>query len=659
VGCAHAPTRELKNAPRVASLRIEGAHALSPKVLTQHLATANHFEPTTWMADLQRIVRVYQTYGYYGARVVAHEERKLPNGEMALSVKVHEGNPTRITAIEIKGLESLPEDDRRQVLKDFPLKQGAILHESDWEGLRTRLAGRLEDLGYAEAVVDGEIRVLAEAQEAHVSIRITPGDLYTFGETVVVTHPAPKVGVAPIVAAAEAAASPGSRFSRKALALVQLRVFQLGVFDSVEVAPGPPDRARGRVGILVDVREAPFHEVRLGGGIGLEPARNELHALAQYRDRDFFGGVRRLTLSLIGGVAFVPDVIAAASNDVARAPFTAPFLDATASLEQPQFLANTLQGFVSLEGQRGVEQAYAFWGADLALGMVWQPSAPLSVRFGYHLGVSRFDSPWALTQAQEAGAFGCPVTCHLSYVEQLFQWDKRDNPIEPKHGYTLGLQLREVGGPLGGAGSLMQVMPQVRAYFTPEALERWTLAGRLLFGASLHTSDEPVPIPLRFFSGGAQSMRGFGYHRLSPMLVVPREASGGNAGGTVPVGGDGLLEASVELRFRLNANLTLATFVDAGAVTQDRLSFHPGDLADELQWALGVGARYRTPLGPLRLDLAWRPPLGSPLPISQLDGEQLSYPTGSACFGFGNAGRTRAGSPEGACAIHLTLGESF
>jgi outer membrane protein assembly factor BamA len=290
---------------------------------------------------------------------------------------------------------------------------------------------------------------------------------------------------------------------------------------------------------------------------------------------------------------------------------------------------------------------------------VWQPSEPLSLRVAYHFGWNRLDSPWPLTAEQERLAYGCPDPCRLSSFEQVLQWDRRDNPIEPRRGYTLGLTVREAGGPLGGAGGFIQLSPQVRGYVTPDAAGRWTLAGRLRFGLTAHAAEDPVPILFRFFSGGAQAMRGFGYRRLSPLLVVPRMEPGDPQGVTLPVGGDGLLEASVELRYRLSGRLTLATFVDLGAVTPGRLSLGPSSLADALQWAVGVGARYTTPLGPLRVDLAWRPPIGQELAISQLPGLQLSYPTGSGCFGIGKGGRTGSGSPEGACALHLTFGEAF
>ena len=75
--------------------------------------------------------------------------------------------------------------------------------------------------------------------------------------------------------------------------------------------------------------------------------------------------------------------------------------------------------------------------------------------------------------------------------------------------------------------------------------------------------------------------------------------------------------------------------------------------------ALGIGARYRTPIGPIRLDLAARLPLGAPL--QKYTPNALSYATNSGCFlgAFGNGSRDYPGSPEGQCAFHLSIGEAF
>jgi hypothetical protein len=75
-------------------------------------------------------------------------------------------------------------------------------------------------------------------------------------------------------------------------------------------------------------------------------------------------------------------------------------------------------------------------------------------------------------------------------------------------------------------------------------------------------------------------------------------------------------------------------------------------------YAFGVGARYSTPVGPIRLDFAYRPNIGPPLPVVVQD-PTLTYYSPTQCFGLGGKNGTRAGSPEDPCTIQLSVGEAF
>ena len=652
LGCAHVPSRE----PEVRDFRIEGAKVLRPKEIRARLVTRDRFDEVTWQADLQRIVRVYQQAGYYDAQVVSHAAKRNEDGSVSLFVRVSEGAPVKLASVDIQGLDALPAEVKQAVMKDFPLKVGQIFTQQAWSGLPWRMQMTLEDLGYAEARVTGEVRVLAAAHVAKAFLAISAGEVYRFGRIEVVTRPAPKVGFEPIITAAELAASRGQRYSRAALDEVQRRVFQLGVFDSVQVAPGTPDRANGTISVLVDVRELPLHEARVGAGLGIEPAQNEVHAFGEYLDQNWLGGLRKLRVSLMGGWAFVPNLPAVIADKASDAPMNGPIARLLLELEQPQLVFPDLRGYLTFEGRRDVLQAYEDWEGAAATGLIWQPSRALSMRGGFRVEAFRLESPTPLDPLQRRALFHCDDHCRVSMLEERLQWDHRDDPVDPRSGFVLGLDLREALGALGSA-SYFQAIPDASGYLSLGT--SWTLAGHLRYGAAAHPSGEAVPIPERFYLGGPGQMRGFSYHRLSPLAVIPNGGAGpGETSGiTVPIGGDGLFEAGLELRKRLTEKLTLAAFVDTGAVTVGRLDFT--ELGDSLQWAFGVGARYRTPLGPLRVDLAWRPPVGSALPISQLPGLSLTYPRGTGCFGIGGSARSGGGAPEGQCALHLAIGEAF
>ncbi len=128
-----------------------------------------------------------------------------------------------------------------------------------------------------------------------------------------------------------------------------------------------------------------------------------------------------------------------------------------------------------------------------------------------------------------------------------------------------------------------------------EARHYLPLSQHLLLATRLKVGDiEPygasteVPFNVRFFAGGAGSVRGFELNRLGPL----------NTDGD-PIGGMSLMEGSAELRFPLFGDLGAVLFLDFGNVFHSSFTYRLGDL----RYAVGPGLRYNTPVGPLRLDV--------------------------------------------------------
>jgi translocation and assembly module TamA len=155
VGCA---SQQKPQTPVVRDLRIEGNKAISSgqikeKILTAKtgwwpFATKQYFDPVSWEADLRRIVRLYETRGYYQARIAQEQAIPQPKG-VNLEVKVDEGQVTKVGTFELRGLEALPEADREAALVKMPLKVGVPFDESDWESAKSGIIPRLHDRGYA------------------------------------------------------------------------------------------------------------------------------------------------------------------------------------------------------------------------------------------------------------------------------------------------------------------------------------------------------------------------------------------------------------------------------------------------------------------------------------------------------------------------------
>lgn len=144
-------------------------------------------------------------------------------------------------------------------------------------------------------------------------------------------------------------------------------------------------------------------------------------------------------------------------------------------------------------------------------------------------------------------------------------------------------------------------------------------------------------------------MRGYYVGRLSPLQRQDGEY--------VPVGGNGLVDGSIELRFDATRKLGLALFLDAGNVSRpssDGLAWLTAADPTLLQYAAGLGLRYRTPVGPLRLDVAARMP--NPFAVT-------SEPPGLAVLSDACTAQPTSTYPcvhhEPLVSVHLTLGEAF
>jgi translocation and assembly module TamA len=447
------------------------------------------------------------------------------------------------------------------------------------------------------------------------------------------------------------------------------------------------------------VREAPFRSIRLGGGIGLDSARQEGRVLGEWTNRNFLGGLRRLSVNGRLGYAFIPNITAAwdridtNGDGVPDAPNLSTPHGIVGQLavefEQPRFLARDLRLQTSLTGERGLEQAFNYIGARGRGGVIWQPHPDFSLTPTYNLELYRLQGQRGLGDQTVVPplVLGCPAgsssqdTCNISvsYLEQVAELNRRDDPIAPRNGYYLSLSLQEGGGPLQGDFTFLRVLPDVRAYHSFGTNDRLTFAARLRLGTLLspvvtneageHIRQESAVVN-RFFGGGGVAMRGFNSRRLSPMNISNTTAEQ-PSDRIVPIGGNSLVETSLEMRFKLFGDLSLAAFHDSGLVGVGPLNIgaHRSEVRGESSrifgdyhfQAVGIGVRYATIVGPVRLDLARRLNIGRPLPIFDPTTGMATTQGGLGdCFGLGGSKEhDYAGAPEGLCTFFLSIGEAF
>ncbi|MDP1826473.1 MAG: BamA/TamA family outer membrane protein [Archangium sp.] len=709
-GCATTPPSP--DAMEVDDLVIEGEKELKEADLKEKIVTGESswlppwvpffgrlewFDPVTWQADLRRIQRFYEANGYYQARVLSDVVTEVRPKHVKLLVKLREGEPARVNTVDILGLEALPPEMQADVVKSLPLSTGDIFLEDSWARTKALLSLRLRELGFAEVAVTGEALVDAEAARVDISLDIVTGTRFRFGKLFVATDPGAQVPAKLIADQASPDFPEGAYFSESAMAAAQARVFQMGVFAGVKVNRGIPDRAEGTVPVVIDVKEAPFHSLRFGGGLGGDLIRQEVRVVGEYTDRNlglsriFFKNARldRLTLKAKLGIAFLPNVI-----DVFRATSLSdwgPVWRGYAEYEVPRLggiRTLSLQG--SVDVLRTLDNTYSYDAVEAKVGVIWRPRIDLNIFPSLNLNTFLLHTALELRDTVPAAAINCPQApqlCLVGFFDLNVELDRRDNRLEAKQGFYLALDTAVGLASTTRLRPFLKVTPEARGYVSFGKEKQFTFAARAKFGTLLAPEND-TPIVVRYFSGGA-GMRGFQQRRLSPQIAVltrddlpvcpsraklsgpdecPKDAT------TLPIGGSGLLEGALELRWSFSENWVLALFNDWGLVTEHHL-FAGKDWSQSLYTAVGFGVRYRTPLGPIRVDLAFRMPLGGPQQVTNTTstgGTVEQFRSAPGCFFGAGSGNSLAdpysrgpvpspyaGSPDGLCSAHLSIGEAF
>jgi translocation and assembly module TamA len=164
--------------------------------------------------------------------------------------------------------------------------------------------------------------------------------------------------------------------------------------------------------------------------------------------------------------------------------------------------------------------------------------------------------------------------------------DRSNDLLNPTRGWRAELRVSPHQSFGDSEVQFLRTVGQAR-YYIP-ATDTLTLAARVRLGAAIGADLEDLPSDDRFYAGGGGSVRGYSYQAIGPRSIDNE-----------PLGGRALFDSSLELRWQRSTRLGFVTFIDAGSVSsKEQPSF------DDLRYGAGIGARYATPAGPLRFDIA-------------------------------------------------------
>ncbi|MBX3428136.1 MAG: outer membrane protein assembly factor [Hyphomonadaceae bacterium] len=244
--------------------------------------------------------------------------------------------------------------------------------------------------------------------------------------------------------------------------------------------------------------------------------------------------------------------------------------------------------------------------AGLGHAVTWGASADREQLEAYtRQGVALFASVDASTHLRSATSYGARLsadeyddvvgTVRDAIVLSAFGDWRRDTTqftLDPLHGSITELRLEPSVSTGDETLGFLRATAEGRVYETFSSNDRLTLAarGRVGWLEAVTGSPDDVPPDRRFYAGGGGSVRGYQYNSIYPK---ERDALG------LTPGGQGLLEGSVEARWRFDERWGAAAFVDAGT------AFDDWSEATDLSWGVGIGARYNLGFAPLRVDLAF------------------------------------------------------
>lgn len=644
------------------------------------------FDKFTLQRDLARVEAFYRTKGYYDVHARAGRITKVDDKHVRVEIVVEEGVPIRVRNIRFEGLESLREADRNAAMAVARSKmpKDKVFDEDTFKETEAAVRRALADRSFAYVQVKGTATVDVVDHMADMIFRVQPGPPCKFGEVTIEGYQ--KLPEKTIRRAIDI--KPNQPYSLATIDASQQAVLDLNVFASAEFVPQlgqtkdehadtdanedpaaaelekkqktlpdpPPPDVDGKVVVplLVRLEVTRLKSVKLGGGIEFDALKTDLHAVIGWEHRNFLGGMRTFSVTFRPGVVFYPLRV---SNIVAPTHFL-PEERLTLELRQPSFPEARTNAFVRPQ----------FDVYPVLLNPNPEPGTPV-------LGYAEFRMPFGIDRTlwklYTAISFNTQVDFPFSYIgpknenlstilitypELYTVFDFRNDKIHPRKGLYLANTLQYAGGIFPGSAHDFKIQPDVRGYI-PVA-KKTTLALRASvgfiqpynYGAAVtsqpseyevrndpqSTKDYQLTFFRGFFSGGPSSNRGYPIRGVGPWAAVPFltpdaqqaqiEQNGCFANCRTPTGGFTLWEASAEMRFALNGPLSVATFCDASDVSP-----HVNDIRlSHLHLSCGAGARYDTPVGPIRVDIGYRLPglqvLGGLTPDEQPPGDFLGIP---------------------------------
>jgi translocation and assembly module TamA len=497
--------------------------------------------------DIPLLTKALRSQGFYGARVTWEIKEDIRPIQALFHIEL--GQAYRLKSVDIRIYtegdplkEELPEPFQIGLIPGEPAKSKNIL---DAEKRISQWFGKhgfpFPNISKPKVVVDH-----AE-QTVSVEFQVDPGPWTRFG-------PKEIIGLESVNEAYAYGKIPwqeGDPFNVDLLQKARRKLRATGLFAFVQVKKGETIDSEDRLPVMIHVKERKHRTVKAGISYKTD---EDFGAKLSWEHRNLWHHGERLTVEgTASGIAY------AAEGSFLKTEFLRPDQSLVLNLRLAQdhpdaFTSKSLKGTGQIERMLSTEMI-----ATVGLGLKWQKVKQLGEEERFTL-------------------VSLPLT---------FDWDTSDDPLDPNHGGRLKFQVTPYRDFSGADLSFIQVYTHYSRYIRLSEKPHLVFAVRGTLGVMSGAERDDIPADIRFYAGGGGSIRGYAYQSVGPL----RESQ--------PIGGKSLAGLSSELRMKVTDTLGFVAFLDGGNVYKAAFP----DFDESFRWGSGLGLRYLTGIGPLRVDI--------------------------------------------------------
>lgn len=505
-------------------------------------------------ADAELLTQLLRSQGYYDADVEPSTEKA--GDALRVILSADPGPQYRFTSVELPGLDAAgPEAAKLRAA--FAVQPGDPVIAADVIAAGLALTQALGEEGFAGAKLgEQQVEVNHQSHLATLTLPVDPGPVARFGTIRVSGRPPFSAHHVAVIARFRR----GDPFRRSKIEDLRRALIATTLIANADIRLIP---VQGGKVVDVDVRLEPAPSHTIAGELGYGTGQGA-SIQASWTDRNFLNPEGALTLSAIAGT-------------------TEQLLGA--ELRRSNFLQRdqTLDTQISVSHQKfaAYRAKTVLLGASIELqsNFIWQK--PWTWSYGGQWLATRERGVFDVSGIKDTRGF------LIAALPLSLGYDGSDSLLDPTHGFRLSGRLSPEISFHGGKFTYARTQIDASAYH--RISDSVVLAGRLRFGTILGASAFDLAPSRRFYSGGGGSVRGYGYQQLGP-----KDVDGD------PIGGRGLAEFGLESRIRLKSfggNFGIVPFLDGGTLSTEATP-------DWKDWRLaaGVGVRYYSSFGPIRVD---------------------------------------------------------